>query len=111
MAANNGRIRNEGEVDFKFNTSSGDAKSMCFQVAEVNKALAAVSALVDANHRVMFDKHMKTGADISFIIDKKTGIGTIMRSERNVWVIDAWIHEEDIGMNVARPESARAIFP
>ena len=42
MAANNGKIRNEGEVDFKFNTSSGDAKSMCFQVAEVNKALAPV---------------------------------------------------------------------
>ena len=62
VAANNGRIRNEGEVDFKFNTSSGDAKSMCFQVAEVNKALAAVAALVDANHRVVFDKDMKTGA-------------------------------------------------
>ena len=42
VAANNGRIKNEGEVDFKFNVSSGDMKSMCFQVAEVNKALAAV---------------------------------------------------------------------
>ena len=43
-AANNGRIRNEGEVDFNFNTSSGDTKSMRFQMAEVNKALAAVAA-------------------------------------------------------------------
>ena len=50
VAANNGRIKNEGEVNFKFNTPSGDMKSMCFQVAEVNKALAAVSALVDSNH-------------------------------------------------------------
>ena len=73
MAANNSRFRNLGEVDFKFNTSSGDAKSMCFQVAEVNKVLAAVSALVDSNHRVVFDKDMKTGADISFIIDQKDG--------------------------------------
>ena len=43
VAANNGRIRNEGEFDFKFNSSSGDAKSMCFQVAEVNKSLATES--------------------------------------------------------------------
>ena len=104
VAANNGRIRDEGEVDFKFNTSSGDAKSMCFQVAEVKMVLAAVSALVDSNHKVVFDRDMKTGADISFIIDKKTGISTRMRRERNIWVIDAWIDEEDTGMDFARPE-------
>jgi hypothetical protein len=104
VAANNGRIKNEGEVNFKFNTSSGDSKSMCFQVAEVNKALAAVSALVDSNHRVVFDRDMKTGADISFIIDKKTNLSTKMRRERNVWVIDAWIDEEEPGMDFARPE-------
>ena len=104
MAAHNGRLRNEVEVDFKFNTSSGDTRSMCLQVAEVNKALAAVSALVDTNHRVVFDKGMKTGADISFIIDKKTGISTRMRRERNVRVIDAWMDEEDTGMDFVRPE-------
>ena len=77
---------------------------MCFQVAEVNKVLAAVSALVGANHRVVFDKDMKTGANISFILDKKTGIGTRMRRKRNVWVTDAWIDEEDTGIDFARPE-------
>ena len=70
----------------------------------MNKALAAVSALVDSNHRVVFDKDMKTGADISFIIDKKTNISTRMRRECNVWVIDAWIDEEDNGMDFARLE-------
>ena len=30
VVANNGRIKNEGEGDFKFNTSSTDMKSMCF---------------------------------------------------------------------------------
>ena len=54
---------------------------------------------------------MKTGADISFIIDKKTGISTRMRRERNVWIIDAWVDEEDIGMDFARPESVRANIP
>ena len=104
VAASNGRIRNEGEVDFKFNMSSGDMKSMCFQVAEVNKALAVVSALVDSSHRVVFDKDTKTGADISCIIDKKTNISTKMRRELNVWVTDAWIDEEDTGMDSVRPE-------
>ena len=56
--------------------------------------MAAVSALVDSNHRVVFDKDMKTGPDISFIIDKKTNLSTKMRRERNFWVIDAWIDEE-----------------
>ena len=111
MAVNNGRIKNEGEVDFNFKTSSGDMKSMCFQAAEDNKALAAVSALVDSNHRVVFDKNMKTGTDISFIIDKQTNVSTKMCRERNVWVIDAWIDEEDIGMDFARPEEARENIP
>ena len=73
-------------------------------MAEVNKALAAVSALVDSNHRVVFDKDMKTGADISFIIDKKTTLSTKMRRERNVRVVDAWIDDEEPGMDFARPE-------
>ena len=66
--------------------------------------MAAVSAPVDANHRAMFDKDMKTGADISFVIDKKAGISTRMRRERNIWVIDVWIDEEDTGIGFARPE-------
>ena len=72
--------------------------------AEVNKALAAVSAQLDSNHRVVFDKDMRTGADISFIIGKRTNPSTKMRRERNVWVIDAWIDEEEPGMDFARPE-------
>ena len=81
-----------------------EIQRLCFEVAEVSKALAAVSALVDTNHRVVFDKDMKTGADRSVIIDMKTGISTIMRLERHVWVIDAWVDEKDTGMDLARPE-------
>ena len=111
VAANNGRIKHEGEVNFKFNTSIGDMKSMCFQVAEANKALAAVSALVGSNHGGVFDKDMKTGADISFIIDRRTNLSTKMRRESNAWVIDAWVDEEEPGMDVARPESTRRDIP
>ena len=104
VACNNGRIKNEGEVDFQFETTDGTSMSWCFQVAEVNKALAAVSALVDSNHRVVFDKDMATGADISFITDKATGVGTKMRRERNVWVVDAYVEDSDLSLDVARPE-------
>ena len=59
---------------------------------------------MDSNHSVVFHKDMRTGADISFIIDKKTNLNTKMRRERNVWVIDAWIDEEEPGMDFARRE-------
>ena len=51
--------------------------------------------MVDAGHRVILVKDDKTGLDISFIVNKKTGVSTKMRREKNVWVVDAWIGEED----------------
>ena len=103
VACNNGRIPNEGEFDFKFHTEEKAPMEWCFQIAEVNKALAAVSALVDSKHRVIFDQDDDTGADCSFIIDKRTGHSTKMRRERNVWVVDAYV-DEDPSMDFARPE-------
>ena len=65
-----------------------------FQIAEVNKALCAVSYLVDCDNRVTFDRDPRTGVDISCILDKKTGQITKLRREKNVWTIDAFIDEE-----------------
>ena len=107
MACNNGRIPNEGEADLTFQSREGHSHNWTFQVAEVNKVLAAVSSLVDSRHRVIFDKNEKTGADVSFIIDKTTGMSTKMRRERNVWVVDAWLEEGEPGDNSSgfgRPE-------
>ena len=70
IAANKGRIKNEGEVDFKFKTTEGYDESLCFQVAEVSKALGAVSDRVDHNCRVVFDKDMNSGQDASYILHK-----------------------------------------
>ena len=53
VAANGGRIPNEGEWDLNFQTTEGNAEDMTFQVAEVNKALCAVSYLVDKGYRVV----------------------------------------------------------
>ena len=66
IAANNGRILNEGEFDFSFVTQEGHNETMVFQVAEVYKALGAVSYLVDNGYQVIFDKDLATGRDLSY---------------------------------------------
>ena len=70
VAANNGRIPNEGEFDFSFSTIAGNDENVVVQVAEVNMALGAVSYLVDNGYRVVFDEDLKTGKDISFMLRK-----------------------------------------
>ena len=95
VSASDDRIPNEGEVDFPFETKDGTAHEWTFQVADVNKVLAAVSAMVDAGYRVTFDKDMKTGIDISFIYHKETGKVIKMRRDRNVWVIDTYVESDE----------------
>ena len=91
VAANDGRIPNEGEYDLKFSTVEGQEQCLTFQIAEVNKALCAVSNLVDNGYRVVFDKNMKTDQDTSHMIHKETGVTTRYRRTRNVWVLNAFI--------------------
>ena len=94
VAANNGRIPNEGEVDFEFMTNEGNKESMIFQIAEVNKALGSISYLVDHDYSVIFDKDEKTGKDLSMMTHKPTMRKTRFRREKNVWVLDAIIDEQ-----------------
>ena len=110
VAANNHRIKNEGEADFKFKTRDGQSLSWLFQVAEVNKTLAAVSALVDSGHKVVFDRDEATGVDLSFITHKKSGNTVRMRRERNVWVIDAFVDDDEDDMDVSTMASTADLF-
>ena len=91
VAANDGRIPNEGEYDLKFSTVEGQEQCLTFQIAEVNKALCAISNLVDNGFRVVFDKNMKTNQDISHMLHKESGVTTRYRRTRNVWVLDAFV--------------------
>ena len=50
--------------------------------------------MVDAGHRVVFDRDDATGTDLSFITCKATGSSIKMRRDRNVWTIDAFVDEE-----------------
>ena len=91
VAANNGRIPNEGEYDLKFNTAEGTEQYLTFQIAEVNKALCAISNLVDRGFKVVFDKNVKTDQDTSHMLNKETGLITRFRRTRNVWVLEAFV--------------------
>ena len=95
VAANSARIPNEGEADFIFQDKDGKNHSWTFQIAEVNKVLASVSAMVDSGHRVVFDRDDATGTDLSFRINKKTGNSIRMRRDRTVWVIDAFLDDDE----------------
>ena len=95
LAANNGRIANEGECDFKFATVEGHEQCMTFQIAEVNKALGSVSYLVDNGYRVVFDKDEETGHDTSVMTHKKTGVTSRFRRERNIWILDAVVEADE----------------
>lgn len=94
VAADGARIANEGEVDFAFQDRDGKTHTWVFQVANVNKVLASVSSLVDCGYRVVFDKDLDTGEDLSFIIHKKTNDTINMKRERNIWTIDAFVNED-----------------
>ena len=95
IAADNARIRNEGEAAFLFTTAEGNEESWTLQIAAVNKVLCAVSYLVDHRMRVIFDQYEKTGVDTSHIFNKNTGTATNMKHERSVWTIEAFIDEDD----------------
>ena len=99
IAANKGRIKNEGEVDFDFRTTEGYEESLCFQVAEVSKALGAVSDRVDHSCRVVFDKDLATGKDLSYILHKPSRRMMKMNRIGNVWVLDAIV---DMGKSTGK---------
>ena len=91
VAANDGRISNEGEYDFKFETVESHEQDLTFQIAEVNKALSALSYLVDNGYKVVFDKSMVTGQDMSHTMNTETGTTTRFRRQRNEWIVDAFV--------------------
>ena len=91
IAANDNGIPNEREYNLTFKTTEGNSEDFTFQIAEVNKALGAVSYLVDRGYKVTFEKNMQTGQDVSHMTNKITGATTRFRREIIVWVLDAYV--------------------
>ena len=61
---------------------------MC-QIADVNKPLRAVADRVDHDCRVVYDKDVLTGQDLSYILNKMSGKVSKLRRDGNVWNFDA----------------------
>ena len=61
---------------------------MTFQVAGVSKALGAVSRIVGAGNRVIFDDPNTVG---SFIENKASGKRTPLRLHNGVYYMDVWM--------------------
>ena len=66
----------------------GSVYTMAFQVAGVSKALRAVSRIVGAGNRVIFDDPNTVG---SFIENKATGKKTPLRQHNGVYYLDVCV--------------------
>ena len=87
-AAGGHKIRNLGMVrPVVYTHETGQRHMMTFQVADVHKALGAVSKIVGAGHRVIFDCE-EVG---SYIEDKRTGHKTKLRQHNGVYFLDVWM--------------------
>ena len=96
IAANKGKIPNEGETSFEFETTDGDPECWDFQIAEVNKALGSIADRVDNNNRVVFDKDMLKHKDVSYIFNKTSRRMIKMVREGNVWKVEALVSAENV---------------
>ena len=97
-------MKNEGECDFPFEMVEGQEMSMIFQIAEVNKALGSVAWFVDRAYRVVYDRNMDTGEDLSYMVHKPTKTVYRFRRDRNVWILDALVDLDEIYGDFSRQE-------
>ena len=104
VAAGNEKIKNVGEIDFDFQSVEGHISNMVFQIANVNKALGSVAYSVDRAYRVVFDKNMETGEDMSYMTHKPTKKTNRFRRERNVWILDAIVDSASVNGGFSGPE-------
>ena len=52
--------------------------------------------MVDRAFRVVYDKDMDTGEDLSYMIHKPTKKVFRFRREKNVWILDAVVTAESV---------------
>ena len=88
VAANGGRIPNEGESHVFSRSIEGIIGKFIFQIAKVNKPLLSVAMLVKDEMRVVFDE------DGSYIYNKRTGAIMRLKQERGVFVLEAFVEHD-----------------
>ena len=91
-AAGGHKIQNLGMCRPVIQTTDGMTHSMAFQVAAVSKPLGAVSRIVSAGNRVIFDDPNTVG---SYIQNRNTGKCTPLRQHNGVYYLDVWMKPGD----------------
>ena len=85
IAANGAKLPNLGQMVVAFENGVGTAGRILFQVAAITKPLVSVSKLIDDGHQVVFYEKA------SYIIHKATGRKMLLKRERGVFIVDAFI--------------------
>ena len=93
-AANGTPIKTYGEKLVKFEMDGVTGKAgMKFLVSDVQKPLAAVSAIVEAGNEVVFRK----GARDSYILNPKTGEKAKLKRERGTYTMEVTLDDPVFG--------------
>ncbi len=87
-AANNGQILNQGSVEITAGFQNGDLHKMKFAVMDLQRIIVAVSRMVKAGNRVVFDSAENGG---SYIYNKKSGRYHVIHERNGVYVVPIWI--------------------
>ena len=91
-AANGTPIKTYGEKLVKFEMDGAKGKAgMRFLMTDVQKPLAAVSAIVEAGNEVVF----KPGANDSFILNPRTGEKVQLKREKGTYTMEVEVEDAD----------------
>ena len=86
LAANNGKIKNEGELNLSCRSSEGMPFKPKMQGAEVSRPILSVIRLTDSGKEVIFKKNG------GIIRDTQTGVTTTFRRKHGIYVMGVWVN-------------------
>ena len=85
LAANNGKIKNEGELNLSCRSSEGIGFKLKMQGAEVSRPILSVIRLTESGKDVIFKKNG------GIIRDPQTGVTTTFRRKHGIYVMGVWV--------------------
>jgi hypothetical protein len=85
LAANNGKIKNEGELNLSCRSSEGMPFKLKMQGAGVSRPILSVIRLTESGKDVIFKKNG------GIIRDTQTGVTTTFRRKHCIYVMGVWV--------------------
>ena len=85
LAANNGKIKNEEELNLSCRSSEGMPFKLKMQGAEVSRPILSVIRLTESGKHAIFKKNG------GIIRDTQTGVTTTFRRKHGIYVMGVWV--------------------